>query len=72
MNAQPDERIQAVDEDGHRYYTLVDCWRPPKGGMGGVERCYDYSSRDFPSPSQEEEMSSSDRHRDGDNGATEV
>ncbi|CAB1114035.1 unnamed protein product [Ectocarpus sp. CCAP 1310/34] len=38
---------KVITEDGKRYYTLVDCWHP---SISGVERCYDYSTSDFPGP----------------------
>ncbi|CAN0265984.1 unnamed protein product [Scytosiphon promiscuus] len=44
----PRNAKQAVDEDGHTYNTLLDCWRAPENSARGVERCYDYSTRDFP------------------------
>ncbi|CAN0195212.1 unnamed protein product, partial [Ectocarpus sp. 4 AP-2014] len=34
-------------EDGSRHFTLVDCYHP---SFGRIERCYDYSTRDFPPP----------------------
>ncbi|CAM9461906.1 unnamed protein product, partial [Ectocarpus fasciculatus] len=39
---------KVIEEDGKRYYTLLDCWHP---SISGVERCYDYSTSDFPLPS---------------------
>ncbi|CAM9472212.1 unnamed protein product [Ectocarpus sp. 4 AP-2014] len=38
---------KVITEDGKRYYTMVDCWHP---SISGVERCYDYSTSDFPGP----------------------
>ncbi|CAM9694243.1 unnamed protein product [Scytosiphon promiscuus] len=42
-----DEKID-VDENGNPFYTLVDCYRPPTGSIGSVERCYDLHDTDFP------------------------
>lgn len=37
--------LQAYDENGQYYYTLVDCWHP---NIKDIHRCYDLYSSDFP------------------------
>eukprot|EP00903_Cladosiphon_okamuranus_P013413 g12497.t2 len=43
----PRNSKKALNPDGTKHYTLVDCWHPEEGGTGWVERCFDYSTKDF-------------------------
>lgn len=39
------EQLEFVD--GSKFFTLVDCYHP---AIGRIQRCYDYSTSDFPPP----------------------
>ncbi len=38
---------QGVNEDGTRYFTLVDCWHPAEDRIDGIQRCYDLYGSEF-------------------------
>ncbi|CAM9780401.1 unnamed protein product [Ectocarpus sp. 6 AP-2014] len=47
-------------KDGSRYWTLVDCYHP---SIGRIQRCYDYSTSDFPPPAASDHPVSREKSR---------
>lgn len=56
-----------MDEEGNKYFTMVDCWYPGEYDMiRGVERCFDLYGSDFVPPAAEGGATEQEADGDGD------